>query len=139
MNTQAAPRLAGIHRLTRPVTGLARSRRWNQTRPGHRAQIEFAGQRQLMGYVLAHPDGGMPLGLRLDTERARATAGLGYPGLGVPGGEPMEHPDGNEIGFCTHQDHTGLDPDAVTAVSDPREDGGGRRGQAAARSSRGIR
>ena len=139
MNTQAAPRLAGIYRLTRPVTGLARSRSWNQARPGRRAQIEVAGQRQLMGYVLAHPGAGMPPGLRLDTERAWATAGLGYPGLGVPGGEPVEHPDGNEIGFCAPQDHAGLDPDAVTAVSDPREDGGGRRGQAAARPGRGIR
>lgn len=139
MNTQAAPLLAGIGRLKRPVTGLARSRTRDQARPGRRAQIVFAGQRQLRGCVRAHPSGGMPPGLRLDTGRARAAAGPGCPGPGVPGREPVGHPDGNETGLCARQDHAGLDPGAVTAVSDPGEDGGGRRGQAAARPGREIR
>lgn len=70
MDIQDAPQLAGIHHVKLPVTDLARSREWYQTRLGYRVQIEFIEQGQLMGYGLEHPNGGPTLGLRLDPERA---------------------------------------------------------------------
>ena len=42
-----APQLAGIHHLKLPVTELARSREWYETRLGYRVQIEFVEQGQL--------------------------------------------------------------------------------------------
>lgn len=161
MDTQDAPQLAGIHHLKLPVTDLARSREWYETRLGYRVQIEFVEQGQLMGYVLEHPNGGPLLGLRLNPERARAAAGFDYFAIGVPGKDTIEQlaarltalseqhtgvhlatigwilphlhdPDGHEIRFYTHQQHTALDPCAVTTIHDPRESAE-RRQQVAAR------
>jgi len=163
MDMQDAPQLAGVHQLKLPVTDLARSREWYQTRLGYRVQIEFVEQGQLMGYGLEHPNGGPVLGLRLNRERARAAAGFGYFAIGVPGKDAIEQlaarltalgeqhagvhwasigwilphlhdPDGHEIRFYTHQHHTGLDPGAVTTINDPRESAG-RREQLATRPS----
>ena len=94
----------------------------DHTRLGYRVQIQFFEQGQVMGYVLEHPDGGRPLGLRLNPERARAAAGFDYSAIGVPGKETIEQ-------------HTGLDPHAVTTINDPRESAE-RRKQVAAASSR---
>jgi catechol 2,3-dioxygenase-like lactoylglutathione lyase family enzyme len=58
MDMQDAAQLAGIHHVKPPVTDLARSREWYQTRLGYRVQIEFVEQGQLMGYALEHPNGG---------------------------------------------------------------------------------
>ena len=136
----------------------------DHTRLGYRVQIQFFEQGQVMGYVLEHPNGGPPLGLRLDPERARAAAGFDYFAIGVPDKETIEHlaarltamgeqhagvrlatigwilphlhdPDGHEIRFYTHQQHTALDPHAVTTIIDPRESAE-RREQVAAASSR---
>jgi hypothetical protein len=105
---------------------------------------------RVMGYALSHPNGGPPLALRLDPERARAAAGFDYFSIGVPDkdaidqlaarltgfGEPhagvhwasvgwilpeLHDPDGHEVRFYTLQHHTELDPDTVTVISDPRE------------------
>ncbi len=73
MGVPQAPALAGVHHVQLPVTDLARSREWYQSRLGYQVQIEFVEQGKLMGYGLAHPNGGPGLGLRLDPERARAT------------------------------------------------------------------
>ena len=164
MDMQDAPQLAGVHHVKLPVTDLARSREWYRTRLGYRVQIQFLEQGRVMGYVLEHPNGGPPLGLRLDPERARAAAGFDYFAIGVPDKETIEHlaarltamgeqhagvrlatigwilphlhdPDGHEIRFYTHQQHTGLDPYAVTTIIDPRESAE-RREQVAAASSR---
>jgi catechol 2,3-dioxygenase-like lactoylglutathione lyase family enzyme len=150
MNMQDAPQLAGVHHVKLPVTDLARSREWYETRLGYRVQIEFVEQGHLMGYVLEHPNGGPLLGLRLNPERASSAAGFDYFAIGVPGKETIEHlaarltalgerhagvhwatigwilphlhdPDGHEIRFYTHQRHTELDPYAVTTINDPRE------------------
>ena len=136
----------------------------DHTRLGYRVQIQFFEQGQVMGYVLEHPDGGPPLGLRLNPERARAAAGFDYSAIGVPGKETIEQlaarltamgeqhagvrlatigwilphlhdPDGHEIRFYTHQQRTGLDPHAVTTINAPRESAE-RREQVAAASSR---
>jgi catechol 2,3-dioxygenase-like lactoylglutathione lyase family enzyme len=145
-----APVLAGIHHLKLPVTDLSRSRDWYQSRLGYQVVAEFVEQGQLMGYALAHLNGGPPLALRLDPDRARAAAGFDYFSIGVPDkdarvrladrltalGEehagvhwasigwilPLLHdPDGHEVRFYTHQHHTEPEPGKVTAIHDPRE------------------
>jgi catechol 2,3-dioxygenase-like lactoylglutathione lyase family enzyme len=150
MSTKATPALAGLHHLKLPVSDLARSREWYQSRLGYRVQAEFVEQGTLMGYGLAHPNGGPPLGLRLDPGRARAAAGFDYFAIGVPDraalddlarrldelGEshagvhraslgwilPLLHdPDGHEVRFYTMEHHTDPDTAEITTVNDPRE------------------
>lgn len=149
MSVSDAPVLAGIHHLKLPVTDLSRSLEWYQSRLGYVLEIEFVEQGQLMGCAMAHPNGGPPLGLRLDPERAKAAAGFDYFSIGVPDkaaiddlawptalGEnhagvhwasigwilPLLHdPDGHEVRFYTLQHHTDLAPGTVTTIADPRE------------------
>ena len=163
MDMQDAPQLAGIHHLKLPVTDLARSREWYETRLGCRVQIEFVEQGPAHGLRPRAPNGGPPLSLRLNPERARAAAGFDYFAIGVPGKETIEQlgtrltalgeqhagvywatigwilphlhdPDGHEIRFYTHQQHTEFDPYAVTPINDPRESAE-RREQVATRPS----
>jgi catechol 2,3-dioxygenase-like lactoylglutathione lyase family enzyme len=150
MTMSDAPALAGVHHVKLPVTDLARSREWYESRLGYQVQIEFVEQGRLMGYGLAHPNGGPQLGLRLDPERARAAAGFDYFAIGVPDREAIdrlaarltklgeEHagvhwasigwilpelhdPDGHEVRFYTITHHTDLAPGTVTTITDPRE------------------
>ena len=145
-----APVLAGIHHLKLPVTDLARSLEWYRSRLGYQVQIEFVEQGQLMGYALSHPNGGPPLGLRLDPERARAAAGFDYFAIGVPDKAAIDRlagrldelgqahagvhrasmgwilpevldPDGHTLRFYTIEHHTDMAPGAVTTIRDPRE------------------
>jgi catechol 2,3-dioxygenase-like lactoylglutathione lyase family enzyme len=150
MGTPDVPALAGIHHLKLPVTDLARSREWYLSRLGYQVQVEFVEQGRLMGYALSHPNGGPPLALRLDPERARAAAGFDYFSIGVPDKDAIEQlasrltglgeqhagvhwasigwilpelhdPDGHEVRFYTIQHHTELEPGTVTVINDPRE------------------
>jgi catechol 2,3-dioxygenase-like lactoylglutathione lyase family enzyme len=150
MAASDAPVLAGVHHLKLPVTDLARSRDWYQSRLGYQVVAEFVEQGQLMGYAMAHPHGGPPLALRLDPDRARAAAGFDYFAIGVPDKEaisqladrltalgeqhagvhwasigwilPLLHdPDGHEVRFYTHEHHTEPGPDNITTFRDPRE------------------
>jgi catechol 2,3-dioxygenase-like lactoylglutathione lyase family enzyme len=161
MSVPEMPALAGVHHLKLPVTDLARSREWYRSRLGYQVQAEFVEQGRLMGYALAHPDGGPPLGLRLDPGRARAAAGFDYFAIGVPGKEaidqlaarldalgeqhagvhwasigwilPLLHdPDGHEVRFYTIEHHTEPAPGEVMTIHDPRETAGLRE-QAATR------
>ena len=161
MGVPEMPALAGVHHLKLPVTDLARSREWYRSRLGYQVQVEFAEQGQLMGYALAHPNGGPPLGLRLDPGRARAAAGFDYFAIGVPGKDAIDQlaarldalgeqhagvhwasigwilphlhdPDGHEIRFYTIEHHTEPAPGQVTTIHDPRETAGLRE-QAATR------
>ncbi|MGH3766350.1 MAG: VOC family protein [Pseudonocardiaceae bacterium] len=145
-----APVLAGVHHLKLPVRDLARSRDWYASRLGYRVSAEFVEQGRLMGLALEHPNGGPGLALRLDPERAEASAGFDYFAIGVPDSDairtlaarltdlgethagvhraslgwilPMLHdPDGHEVRFYTHAHHTETEPDAVLTVHDPRE------------------
>ena len=145
-----APALAGIHHLKLPVTDLARSREWYQSRLGYQVQMEFVEQGTLMGYALAHPNGGPPLGLRLSPERARAAAGFDYFAIGVPDKSAMEalarkldglgqshagvhraslgwilpevlDPDGHALRFYTIAHHTDVAPGETATIHDPRE------------------
>ena len=139
MTTSDAPALAGIRHLKLPVTDLARSLAWYRSRLGYTVELEFAEEGQLVGYALAHPNGGPRLALRLDADRARAAVSFDYFCLGVPGkpelddlarrltaqGEahagvhwasiswilPALHdPDGHEIRFCTIEQNAGPGP-----------------------------
>jgi catechol 2,3-dioxygenase-like lactoylglutathione lyase family enzyme len=150
MTMSDAPALAGIHHVKLPVTDLARSREWYESRLGYQVQVEFVEQGTLMGYSLSHPNGGPQLGLRLDPERARAAAGFDYFAIGVPDREaidqlaarltglgeqhagvhwatigwilPLLHdPDGHEVRFYTITHHTDFTPGTVTTINDPRE------------------
>src|SRR5262249_56694653 len=84
MSVSDIPALAGVHHLKLPVTDLARSRDWYQTRLGYQVVAEFVEQGQLMGYAMTHSNGGPALALRLDPDRARAAAGFDYFAIGVP-------------------------------------------------------
>jgi len=150
MSMRDAPALAGIHHLKLPVTDLDRSRDWYLSRLGYQVHMEFIEQGRLMGYGLSHPNGGPPLALRLDPERARAAAGFDYFAIGVPDKDAIDQlavrltglgeqhagvhwasigwilpelhdPDGHEVRFYTHQHHAKLEPDAITVINDPRE------------------
>lgn len=150
MDPTDAPALAGVHHLKLPVSDLARSRQWYRSRLGYEVTIEFVEQGKLMGYVLEHPNGGPPLGLRFDPDRARAAAGFDYFAIGVPDkvaidrlagqlsalGEDhdgvhfasigwilpqLRDPDGHEIRFYTIEHHTELRAPGITTVDDPRE------------------
>jgi catechol 2,3-dioxygenase-like lactoylglutathione lyase family enzyme len=150
MSDLDAPALAGVHHLKLPVTDLARSREWYHSRLGYQVQIEFVEQGRLMGYGLAHPNGGPMLGLRLDPHRARAAAGFDYFAIAVSNKDAIDQlaarlttlgerhagvhwatigwilpqlhdPDGHEVRFYTLQQHTELDPGAVITIHDPQE------------------
>jgi len=150
MNVSDTPVLAGVHHLKLPVTDLARSREWYGSRLGYQLLAEFVEQGRLMGYALAHPNGGPTLALRLDPDRARAAAGFDYFAIGVPDREAIDQladrltalgerhagvhwasvgwilpdlhdPDGHEVRFYTHQHHTEPDTGEVITIHDPRE------------------
>src|SRR5215468_2917663 len=142
MSVSDIPALAGVHHLKLPVTDLARSRDWYQTRLGYQVVAEFIEQGQLMGYAMTHPNGGPALALRLDPDRARAAAGFDYFAIGrladrlTALGEqhagvhwasigwilPLLHdPDGHEVRFYTHEHHTEPEPGKVTTIHDARE------------------
>ena len=145
-----APTLAGVHHLKLPVSDLARSSEWYRSRLGYQLVAEFVEQGQLMGYAMTHPNGGPPLALRLDADRARASAGFDYFSIGVPNREAIEalaahladlgdehagvhwasigwilpelhDPDGHEVRFYTHQHHTTHNPGQVTTIHNARE------------------
>src|SRR5258706_8966506 len=84
MSVPDMPPLAGIHHLKLPVTDLARSREWYQSRLGYQVQIEFVEQGRLMGYALTHPNGGPPLGLRPKPQHPPAAAGVDHFSIRVP-------------------------------------------------------
>jgi catechol 2,3-dioxygenase-like lactoylglutathione lyase family enzyme len=150
MATSATPALAGIHHLKLPVTDLARSREWYRSRLGYQVTVEFVEQGKLMGYAMEHPNGGPPLGLRLDPDRARAAAGFDYFAIGVPDRATIEQlatcldglgqqhagvhrasfgwilpvlldPDGHQLRFYTIEHHTDPHAAGVTTIHDPRE------------------
>jgi catechol 2,3-dioxygenase-like lactoylglutathione lyase family enzyme len=158
MSELGAPALAGVHHLKLPVSDLARSLQWYRSRLGYRVEIEFVEAGRLMGYSMAHPNGGPPLGLRLDPDRARAAAGFDYFSIGVPDKAAIDDlagrltalgddhagvhwasigwilpalhdPDGHEVRFYTIQHHTDLAPQAVTTITDPRESADRREGE----------
>jgi catechol 2,3-dioxygenase-like lactoylglutathione lyase family enzyme len=145
-----AVRLAGVHHLKLPVRDIASSEAWYGRTLGYRRTVEFRDGEKLMGILMDHPDGGPPLALRLDPDRAQAAAGFDYFIIGVPdhatidelaahldalgerhGGVhragigwilPFLHdPDGHEVRFYTMEHHTSSDADDVKRFDDPDE------------------
>lgn len=143
------PTLSGVHHLKLPVSDLTRSIDWYRTRLGYTVGVEFTEQGVLRGVALHHPDGGPMLGLRLDPERAAATAGFDFFSIGVPNRAAIEalaahltglgeshagvhraslgwilphlhDPDGHEVRFYTDESHTELGADPLT-IDNPRE------------------
>lgn len=143
------PRLDGVHHLKLPVSDLARSLEWYQSRLGYEKAVEFVEGGTLMGLGMRHPAGGPGLALRLDPDRAAAAAGFDYFAIGVPDraaiadlaarltalGEEhagvhrastgwilpnLHDPDGHEVRFYTTERHTEFG-DRVTTIHDPRE------------------
>ncbi|MFN2559949.1 MAG: VOC family protein [Jatrophihabitans sp.] len=145
-----APELDGIHHVKLPVSDLARSREWYESRLGFVAAIEFIEQGRLAGVSMRHPNGGPELALRLDPERAARAAGFDYFSIGVPSQEAMDalalrltgvgeshggvhfatvgwilpglyDPDGHEVRFYTTEHHRGVPTGEVIRVENPRE------------------
>lgn len=141
-------RLDGIHHVKLPVTDLARSRAWYESRLSYEVELEFVEQGTLMGVSMRHPAGGPRIALRVDPERARAVAGFDYFSIGVPDqptiqaladrlsglGEShagvhfatvgwilpdLHDPDGHEVRFYTTMHHT--ERADVLVMEDPRE------------------
>jgi catechol 2,3-dioxygenase-like lactoylglutathione lyase family enzyme len=141
------PVLDGVHHVKLPVTDLARSRAWYESRLGYQQHTEFVEDGVTMGLVMVHPNGGPQLGLRLDPERAVAAAGFDYFAIGVPTKSDIEQlarrladlgeqhagvhfatigwilpnthdPDGHEVRFYTTQSHTSCDDPEIARVDD---------------------
>ena len=85
-----APALDGIHHLKLPVTEIARSLQWYQQRLGYEVMHEFVEDGEVMGVAMTHPAGGPDFAIRLDPERARASAGFDFFAIGVPGHDAIE-------------------------------------------------
>jgi catechol 2,3-dioxygenase-like lactoylglutathione lyase family enzyme len=139
------PTLAGVHHLKLPVSDLDRSIEWYASRLGYQVVIEFRDHGRRTGVSMTHPDGGPWLGLMLDPDKARASAGFDYFSIGVPNKARMEalaahltrlgeshagvqfatigwilpllhDPDGHEVRFYSMESHTELDPTAPLLV-----------------------
>jgi catechol 2,3-dioxygenase-like lactoylglutathione lyase family enzyme len=128
------PHFDGVHHLKLPVRDLDVSSEWFQSRLGYFLAMEFREDGKLMGVALNHPQGGPRLALRLDPDKASASAGFDYFSIGVPTkaalddlssrlsdlGDPhngvqvaslgwilagLRDPDGHEIRFYTTESH----------------------------------
>ena len=90
MTTTDVPALDGVHHVKLPVSDIDRARRWYESRLGYQATTEFVEQGALMGLVMTHPNGGPMFGLRLDPERAQASAGFDYFSIGLPDKDALD-------------------------------------------------
>jgi catechol 2,3-dioxygenase-like lactoylglutathione lyase family enzyme len=146
----SAPELDGIHHVKLPVSDLARSQEWYESRLGYLVSIEFVEQGELKGVSMRHPKGGPELALRLDPERAAAAAGFDYFAIGVASTEAIEDlaahltalgeshagvhhatigwilpdlhdPDGHEVRFYTTTHHREPPADGVLRIESPGE------------------
>ena len=84
------PTLAGIHHVKLPVTDIARSLQWYESRLGYSKEMEFVEDGTLMGVVMTHPAGGPSFALRLHPEMATASAGFDYFAISVPTRKDIE-------------------------------------------------
>lgn len=84
MDVDATAALAGVHRLTFPVSDVARSVWWYRTRLGYRTLAEPVDAGELPAARMRHPGGGPELALRLAPIRAAMAAGFDSFAFGVP-------------------------------------------------------
>jgi catechol 2,3-dioxygenase-like lactoylglutathione lyase family enzyme len=142
--------LDGIHHVKLPVSDLARSQEWYESRLGYVVAIEFVEQGELKGVSMRHPNGGPELALRHDPDRAAAAAGFDYFAIGVASREAIEDlaahlaalgeshagvhhatigwilpglhdPDGHEVRFYTTTHHREPPAEGVLRVESPGE------------------
>jgi len=78
------PDLVSIHHVKIPVSDVRASSEWYQRVLGLEVAIEFIEDGELRGVALDAPDGGTPIALRHEPERAAALAGFDLVALGVP-------------------------------------------------------
>lgn len=88
--SEEAPVLAGICRVTLPVSEVARSAHWDRTRLGYRVRFELIDDGQVTGAHLSHPQGGPELALRLDPEGAAMAARFDSFVIAVPDRQAIE-------------------------------------------------
>jgi catechol 2,3-dioxygenase-like lactoylglutathione lyase family enzyme len=82
--------MTGIHHVRLPVSDLERSRAFWQDVLGYEWDFDFPGDDGPAASALRHPDGGPNVVLWLDAERARASAGFVWFGLGLPAAADVE-------------------------------------------------
>ena len=85
-----APTMTGIHHVRLPVSDLARSRSFWEDVLGYVWDFDFPGEEGPAATALRHPDGGPNVVLWLDPERARASAGFAWFGIGLPSADAIE-------------------------------------------------
>jgi catechol 2,3-dioxygenase-like lactoylglutathione lyase family enzyme len=78
------PLFDGVHHLKLPVRDLNVSIEWFQSRLGYFVAMEFPEDGKLMGVALNHRQGGPRLALRVDPDKASASAGFDFFSIGVP-------------------------------------------------------
>ena len=82
--------LTGIHHVRLPVSELARSRTFWEDVLGYEWDFDFPGDDGPAAVALRHPDGGPNVVLWLDAERARASAGFVWFGIGLASAGEIE-------------------------------------------------
>jgi catechol 2,3-dioxygenase-like lactoylglutathione lyase family enzyme len=86
----AAIAMTGVHHVRLPVTDLTRSRAFWQDVLGYVWDFDFPATDGPTGVALRHPDGGPNVVLWVDAERARASGGFVWFGIGLPSATAIE-------------------------------------------------
>jgi len=87
----AAPaEMTGIHHVRLPVSDLKRSRAFWEDVFGYVWDFDFPGDHGPVATAVRHPGGGPNVVLWLDAERARASAGFVWFGIGLPAAADVE-------------------------------------------------
>ncbi|MCU1409728.1 MAG: hypothetical protein JWR04_435 [Rhodoglobus sp.] len=86
----AALAMTGTHHVRLPVSDLEASRAFWQGVLGYEWDFDFPGEDGPVATALRHPNGGPNVVLWLDPERARASAGFTWFGIGLPSAAEVE-------------------------------------------------
>ncbi len=77
--------LVGMHNVRLPVADLERSFKWYKEFLGYQRDFEFKRpDGSVSAWALEHQDGGTPLVLVLDPDRAKSARGFPFLSFGVP-------------------------------------------------------
>jgi catechol 2,3-dioxygenase-like lactoylglutathione lyase family enzyme len=82
--------MTGVHHVRLPVSDLPRSRAFWQDVFGYVWDFDFPGTDGPGAVALRHPDGGPNVVLWVDAERARASRGFVWFGIGLPTASAVE-------------------------------------------------
>jgi catechol 2,3-dioxygenase-like lactoylglutathione lyase family enzyme len=81
--------MTGVHHVRLPVSDLARSRAFWEDLFGYEWDFDFPGDDGPAASALRHPDGGPNVVLWLDAERAKASSGFVWFGIGLPSADEI--------------------------------------------------